>query len=154
MWNWNFKGKGGKGGEDAWRGKEVRCLCFISCFCFLEIIHPQTENLFTRVISKLKRISSKNAKNHNSTLRDFPSPTSSIYKEGRLYSMNKDDRYWRISFRDDRISFSEEEITASPASSHRSGAAEEGNHRIAANPEGLRKESSNWRRIPANRGRI
>ncbi|XP_047949357.1 transcription repressor OFP2-like [Salvia hispanica] len=58
-------------------------------------------SLFTRVISKFKRNSSKN---RNSTVRDFPSPSSSsLYTEGRFYSMNKDDRYWRISFSHDTI---------------------------------------------------
>ncbi|KAG6420572.1 hypothetical protein SASPL_117106 [Salvia splendens] len=63
----------------------------------------KSSSLFTRVISKFKRISSKNAKNHNSTVRDFPSPSSSFYTEGRFCSMYKDDRYWRISFSDNRI---------------------------------------------------
>ncbi|KAG6423620.1 hypothetical protein SASPL_114021 [Salvia splendens] len=59
----------------------------------------KSPSLFTRVISKFKRNSSKNTKN-----RDFPSPgSSSFYTEGRFYSMNKDDRYWRISFSYDGI---------------------------------------------------
>ncbi|KAL1562617.1 transcription repressor OFP4-like [Salvia divinorum] len=63
----------------------------------------KSSSLFTRVISKFKRNSPRNTKNHNSTVLDFPSPGSSFYKKGRFYSMDKDDAYWRISFSDDTI---------------------------------------------------
>ncbi|XP_057797643.1 transcription repressor OFP5-like [Salvia miltiorrhiza] len=65
----------------------------------------KSSSLINRVFSKFKRTSSKTTKNHmhNNSL-DFPSPNPSLYRQGRFYSMDEDDAYWRISFGgDDRI---------------------------------------------------
>ncbi|KAH6759473.1 ovate family protein 5 [Perilla frutescens var. frutescens] len=73
----------------------------------------KSSSLITRVFpvswfSKFKQKSGKNhdrssAKNSKKSVLDFPSPNSSLYRDGRFYSMDEDDAYWRISFGDDRI---------------------------------------------------
>lgn len=72
----------------------------------------KSSSLITRVFpvswfSKFKQKSGdhdrNSAKNTKKSVLDFPSPNSSVYRDGRFYSMDEDDAYWRISFGDDRI---------------------------------------------------
>ncbi|KAG6385288.1 hypothetical protein SASPL_154121 [Salvia splendens] len=65
-----------------------------------------SSSLFTRLLSKFTRNSpNKSHTPHNSNnVLDFPSPNSSFYRdEGRFYSLDEHDPYWRISFTDGRI---------------------------------------------------
>ncbi|KAL1567438.1 transcription repressor OFP2-like [Salvia divinorum] len=64
----------------------------------------RSPSLITRLFSKFNRNPSKKTNTHYSNVLDFPSPNSSFYRdEGRFYSFDEDDPYWRISFSDDKI---------------------------------------------------
>ncbi|KAG6387111.1 hypothetical protein SASPL_152296 [Salvia splendens] len=63
-------------------------------------------SLITRLFSKFNPNSSKKSHTHHNSnnVLDIPSPNSSFYRDdGRFYSLDEHDPYWRISFTDDRI---------------------------------------------------
>ncbi|XP_047974949.1 transcription repressor OFP3-like [Salvia hispanica] len=65
-----------------------------------------SSSLFARLLSKFNPNSSKKTHTHHNSnySLDIPSPNSSFYRdEGRFYSLDEHDPYWRISFTDDRI---------------------------------------------------